>query len=80
MVQCVDVDCSNRTPTDTKRGISFYRFPVKSDGSSEFEGKTCQMSGNATPVRDILNPTVLTVSWPLRLMRQLQVIDKVLTL
>ena len=29
MVECAVVGCSNRTPRDSKRGISFYRLPLK---------------------------------------------------
>ena len=29
MVECPVVGSSNRTPTDSKRGISFYRLPLK---------------------------------------------------
>ena len=32
MVQCVVVGCSNRTPRDSKKGISFHRFPLKDQG------------------------------------------------
>ena len=29
MVECAVVGCSNRTPRDSKRGISFHRLPLK---------------------------------------------------
>lgn len=29
MVQCVVVGCSNRTPRDSNKGISFHRLPLK---------------------------------------------------
>ena len=31
MVQCIVVGCSNRTPRDTKRGITFHRLPLKNE-------------------------------------------------
>ena len=32
MVHCIAVDCSNRSPRDSKRGISFHRLPLKDKG------------------------------------------------
>ena len=31
MVHCVVVNCSHRSPRDTKKGISFHRFPLKDE-------------------------------------------------
>ena len=32
MVHCVAVGCSNRSPRDSNRGISFHRLPLKDKG------------------------------------------------
>ena len=32
MVHCIAVGCCNRSPRDSKRGISFYRLPLKDKG------------------------------------------------